>query len=64
MQQNKNTVFPGTLNLMILKALETLEPLHGYMLRQNYPRHRESRPQQFDFNLKDSDQHAELESRR
>jgi PadR family transcriptional regulator, regulatory protein PadR len=29
MQQNKNPVFPGTLNLMILKTLETLR-LHGY----------------------------------
>jgi PadR family transcriptional regulator, regulatory protein PadR len=30
MQQNKNQVLPGTLNLMILKTLETLGPLHGY----------------------------------
>jgi PadR family transcriptional regulator PadR len=30
MQQNKNPVLPGTLNLMILKTLETLGPLHGY----------------------------------
>src|SRR5262245_10267310 len=30
MEQNKNQVLPGTLNLMILKTLETLGPLHGY----------------------------------
>jgi PadR family transcriptional regulator, regulatory protein PadR len=30
MQQNKDPVLPGTLNLMILKTLETLGPLHGY----------------------------------
>jgi PadR family transcriptional regulator PadR len=30
MSSQKNTVLPGTLNLMILKTLETLGPLHGY----------------------------------
>src|SRR5262245_48011880 len=30
MPQQKNPVLPGTLNLMILKTLETLGPLHGY----------------------------------
>lgn len=30
MSQNKNPVLPGTLNLMILRTLETLGPLHGY----------------------------------
>jgi PadR family transcriptional regulator, regulatory protein PadR len=30
MQQQKNSVLPGTLNLIILKTLETLGPLHGY----------------------------------
>jgi hypothetical protein len=30
MEQNKSQVLPGTLNLMILKTLETLGPLHGY----------------------------------
>jgi len=30
MEQNKNALLPGTLNLMILKTLETLGPLHGY----------------------------------
>jgi hypothetical protein len=30
MEQNKNQVLPGTLNLMILKTPETLGPLHGY----------------------------------
>jgi PadR family transcriptional regulator, regulatory protein PadR len=30
MDQNKNNLLPGTLNLMILKTLETLGPLHGY----------------------------------
>jgi hypothetical protein len=32
MEQNKNPVLPGTLNLMILKTLETLGPLHGYVI--------------------------------
>jgi PadR family transcriptional regulator, regulatory protein PadR len=26
----KNEVLPGTLNLMVLKTLETMGPLHGY----------------------------------
>jgi PadR family transcriptional regulator, regulatory protein PadR len=30
MSQEKNALLPGTLNLMILKTLETLGPLHGY----------------------------------
>jgi PadR family transcriptional regulator, regulatory protein PadR len=30
MQPNKNEVLPGTLNLMVLKTLDTLGPLHGY----------------------------------
>ena len=30
MEQQKNEVLPGTLNLMVLKTLETLGPLHGY----------------------------------
>ncbi len=30
MERNKNEVLPGTLNLMVLKTLETLGPLHGY----------------------------------
>jgi transcriptional regulator len=30
MDQNKNNLLPGTLNLMILKTLEALGPLHGY----------------------------------
>jgi PadR family transcriptional regulator PadR len=28
--QRKNEVLPGTLNLMVLKTLGTLGPLHGY----------------------------------
>jgi PadR family transcriptional regulator, regulatory protein PadR len=30
MEKNKNDLLPGTLNLMILKTLETLGTLHGY----------------------------------
>jgi PadR family transcriptional regulator len=30
MEQQKNEVMPGTLNLMVLKTLSTLGPLHGY----------------------------------
>ncbi len=30
MEQQKKDVLPGTLNLMVLKTLETLGPLHGY----------------------------------
>jgi transcriptional regulator len=30
MEQKKNEVLPGTLNLMILKTLSTLGDLHGY----------------------------------
>ena len=30
MEQNKNDLLPGTLNLMVLKTLATLGPLHGY----------------------------------
>jgi len=30
MEQQKNEVLPGTLNLMALKTLSTLGPLHGY----------------------------------
>ena len=30
MDQRKNEVLPGTLNLMVLKTLGTLGPLHGY----------------------------------
>jgi transcriptional regulator len=28
--QSKNEILPGTLNLMVLKTLGTLGPLHGY----------------------------------
>ena len=30
MEPPKNEVLPGTLNLMVLKTLSTLGPLHGY----------------------------------
>ena len=30
MEQDKNAVLPGTLNLMVLKTLSALGPLHGY----------------------------------
>jgi len=30
MEQHKNEVLPGTLNLMVLKTLSALGPLHGY----------------------------------
>jgi transcriptional regulator len=30
MEQNKNEILPGTLNLMILRTLDGLGPLHGY----------------------------------
>jgi transcriptional regulator len=30
MSQTKNDILPGTLNLMILKTLELLGPLHGF----------------------------------
>ena len=30
MEQHKNEVLPGTLNLMVLKTLSTLGSLHGY----------------------------------
>jgi len=30
MEQQKNEVLPGTLNLMVLKTLNTLGSLHGY----------------------------------
>jgi DNA-binding PadR family transcriptional regulator len=30
MRQHKNEVLPGTLNLMVLKTLSALGPLHGY----------------------------------
>ncbi len=30
MAQSKNEILPGTLNLMVLKTLDTLGPLHGY----------------------------------
>ena len=30
MNQTKNVLLPGTLNLMILKTLELLGPLHGF----------------------------------
>jgi transcriptional regulator len=30
MEKQKNEVLPGTLNLMVLKTLSTLGPLHGY----------------------------------
>lgn len=30
MKQHKNEVLPGTLNLMVLKTLEALGPLHGF----------------------------------
>ena len=30
MAQTKNEILPGTLNLMVLKTLHTIGPLHGY----------------------------------
>ena len=30
MKRQKNEVLPGTLNLMVLKTLDALGPLHGY----------------------------------
>jgi transcriptional regulator len=30
MQQDKDEVLPGTLNLMVLRTLDTMGPLHGY----------------------------------
>ena len=30
MGKNKHDVLPGTLNLLVLKTLDTLGPLHGY----------------------------------
>lgn len=30
MQQNKNELLPGTLNLLVLKTLDTIGSLHGY----------------------------------
>ena len=30
MERHKNDLLPGTLNLMVLKTLDTLGPLHGY----------------------------------
>ena len=30
MDQDKNDILPGTLNLMVLRTLESLGPLHGY----------------------------------
>ena len=30
MEQDKNELLPGTLNLMILRTLDSLGPLHGY----------------------------------
>ncbi|HSE98976.1 MAG TPA: PadR family transcriptional regulator [Blastocatellia bacterium] len=30
MRHDKNELLPGTLNLMVLKTLDTLGPLHGY----------------------------------
>ena len=30
MAQSKNEILPGTLNLIVLKTLDTLGPLHGY----------------------------------
>jgi PadR family transcriptional regulator, regulatory protein PadR len=30
MEQHKNEILPGTLNLMVLKTLSALGPLHGY----------------------------------
>src|SRR5262245_51703148 len=30
MEQQKNELLPGTLNLMVLKTLSALGPLHGY----------------------------------
>jgi PadR family transcriptional regulator PadR len=30
MAQTKNEIMPGTLNLMVLKTLHTIGPLHGY----------------------------------
>lgn len=30
MEPNKNDILPGTLNLMVLRTLEALGPVHGY----------------------------------
>jgi PadR family transcriptional regulator, regulatory protein PadR len=30
MEESRQEVFPGTLDLLLLKSLETLGPLHGY----------------------------------
>jgi PadR family transcriptional regulator, regulatory protein PadR len=30
MEQDKNEILPGTLNLMVLRTLDTIGPLHGY----------------------------------
>jgi len=30
MEPDKNDILPGTLNLMVLRTLDTLGPLHGY----------------------------------
>jgi transcriptional regulator len=30
MKESKNEVLPGTLNLMVLRTLEAMGPLHGY----------------------------------
>ncbi|MEN3333753.1 MAG: PadR family transcriptional regulator, regulatory protein PadR [Blastocatellia bacterium] len=30
MEQDKNDILPGTLNLMVLRTLDTIGPLHGY----------------------------------
>lgn len=30
MEQSKNEILPGTLNLMVLRTLQALGPLHGY----------------------------------
>ena len=30
MEENKNEILPGTLNLMILRTLQALGPVHGY----------------------------------
>ena len=32
MEQQKNELLPGTLNLMVLKTLSTLGSLHGYSI--------------------------------
>jgi len=45
MKHHKREVLPGTLNLMALKPLETLGPLHGYGRAKYYSITRAGRKQ-------------------